>query len=63
MIQEAPQQILGIPEIMALNLLEWINGVGVEESYPELYEELGQMPEQFSIKLRDGAKPFALLVP
>ena len=62
-IEGAPQNLLGAPEIQSLRLMQRINGVNVEEDYPRLFGQLGQLPDQFVIKLKDGALPYSLAVP
>ena len=62
-VKQAPHNLLGIPEIMALGLLERVRGLRVEERHQELYRGLGQLTEKFKIKLKKGAEPFSLYVP
>ena len=37
--------------------------VQVMHEYPRLFTSMGQMEEEYTIKLKDGSKPFALSVP
>ena len=62
-IEEAPQNLLGAPEIKALNLLTRVNALRVEDKFPEVYRGLGQLPESFEIKLKEKAIPYSLPVP
>ena len=62
-VKQAPHNLLGIPEIMALGLLARVRGLRVEERHQELYRGLGQLTEKFKIKLKKGAEPFSLFVP
>jgi hypothetical protein len=63
-VQRAPQNLLGIPELEALQMLRRVNGtILVEKQFPGLYRELGQLPEIFKIKLKEGAEPYAISVP
>ena len=62
-VKQAPHNLLGIPEIMALGLLARVRGLRVEERHQELYRGLGQLTEKFKIKLKKGAEPFSLSVP
>ena len=62
-IEEAPQNLLGAPEIKALNLLMRVNALRVEDKFTEVYGGLGQLPESFEIKLKEKAIPYLLPVP
>lgn len=68
-IPRAPQNLLGVPEIEILELVEIasetsaVNKVLIEDMFPNLYKELGQLPDQFSIKLKETAEPYAISVP
>lgn len=62
----APQNLLGIPDLEAFLLIQRINSaaeVKVEARFSLLYRALGQLPETFEIKLREGEEPFAIPVP
>ena len=62
-VKQAPHNLLGVPEIMALGLLARVRGLRVEERHQKLYKGLGQLTEKFKIKLKEGAEPFSLPVP
>ena len=58
--------LLGRPEIQALNvavLIEPVQGGYVVEQFPELFKGLGKLRDNYKIKLREGATPFALTTP
>ena len=57
------QRLLGQPEIAALGLIQMVKAIRVEEKYPKLHQSLGSLPDEFEIKLKEGATPFALPVP
>lgn len=62
-IKGAPQNLLGIKEIDSLDILQRVNGIEIEDQYPGLYRRLGQLPETFKIRLKEGAEPLSLPVP
>ena len=57
--------LLGQPAITALQILKRVGAVGVqpEEEFPQLFTGLGKLSEEYTIKLKDGATPFALNTP
>ena len=59
--------LLGRPTIEKLELVKRVNEVFmpeiVKQNFPKLFEGLGKLDGQYSIKLKDDAKPFALTVP
>lgn len=62
------QPLLGRPAIEALNLLTRIgaiegSGQGPEHLYPQLFSGLGKLGDEYTIRLREGSKPFALNTP
>ena len=64
-VRGATTNLLGVPEINALRLVQVVNGIReeVERDYPGLYRELGSLPDTFEIKVREGAVPRAIPVP
>ena len=62
-VRGANKSLLGQPEIAALGLIQMVRAIRVEEKYPGLYQSLGSLPDEFEIKLKEGATPFALPVP
>ena len=54
--------MLGQPAITALQILKRVGAVGVqpEEEFPQLFTGLGKLNEEYTIKLKEGATPFAL---
>ena len=62
------QPLLGRPAIEALGLLTCIRAVqdvtlNPEKDFPKLFNGLGKMEGDYTIKLRDKAQPFALSTP
>ena len=59
--------MLGRPTIEKLELVERVNEVftpeTVKQNFPKLFVGLGKLEGQYSIKLKDDAKPFVLTVP
>ena len=67
--------LLGRPAIEALQILKRpallereekeaiIHEIRIREQFPALFRGLGTMPGEYVIRLRDGAKPFALTTP
>ena len=64
-VRGARVNLLGVPEINALQLIQVVNSIQeeVERDYPGLYGELGSLPDTFEIKVREGAIPRAIPVP
>ena len=63
-VEKAPQNLLGIPELEGFKLVARVGGARkIEERFPRLYGPLGLLPDKFSIKLKEGAIPFSLAVP
>lgn len=62
-IEKAPQNLLGIPEIKALGLVYRVRGVKIEDKFQGLYKELGRLPEVFRIRLKSDAVPHSIPVP
>ena len=61
------KSLLGQPAIQALQLLKRIGAVEKgskpEELFPNLFKGLGKLKGEYTIRLRDGAQPFALNTP
>ena len=61
------KSLLGQPAIQALQLLKRIGAVEKgsrsEELFPNLFTGLGKLEEEYTIRLREGAQPFALNTP
>ena len=61
------RSLLGRPAIKSLKLLACIGEVKgerkVEDLFPQLFTWLGKIQQEYTIKLRDGARPFALNTP
>ena len=58
--------LLGLPAIQALQLLAQADNMGeksIPEQYPVLFNGLGTFPNEYEIKLKPDAKPFALFTP
>ena len=64
-VRNLHKNLLGRPAIEALDLVVRVRAV--QESpvvrYPSLFEGLGKLDGEYSIRLEEGAKPFALMVP
>ena len=67
-VDDLHKHLLGRPAIEALNVVTRIRTIeGVSDSptqrFPNLFTGLGKLNEEYSIRLEDGAKPYALTVP
>ncbi len=58
--------LLGLPAVTALNLAVRVDTISMDsdskinESLPKLFKDLGNLGEEYTIKLKPGAKPDAL---
>ena len=59
--------LLGQPAIQSLKLLAHVGEIKgerkVEDLFPQLFTGLGRIEQEYTIKLSEGAKPFALNTP
>ena len=59
--------LLGLPAITGLNLVKQLCETSAEQSikdrFPKVFNGLGTMGEEYTIKLQEGAKPHALYTP
>ena len=60
--------LLGRPAIEALRLVQRVQGVqsvplNPVQQFPSLFHGLGKLKGQYSIKLKEGARPYALTTP
>ena len=58
--------LLGRPAINSLNIIQQIQPVhalNAFSQFPELFTGLGRLKDNYTIKLTDDAKPFALITP
>lgn len=67
-VKRLHKPLLGQPAIQALGLVKRIEEVQVEkqsqiEQHPNLFTGLGKLQGEYTIKLQDGAKPYALTTP
>ena len=67
-VEELRKPLLGRPAIQALELVVQVGAVRDEklspiQQFPSLFRGLGKLEGEYSIKLQEGAKPFALTVP
>ena len=67
-VENLRKQLLGRPAVEALELAVRIEAVEGErrspiDRFPKLFQGLGKLEGEYSIKLQEGAKPFALTVP
>ena len=59
------KNLMGLPAITALNLATRVDGVGdysqsIQEKFPSVFQGLGTFGDPYEIKLKDGAKPWAI---
>ena len=62
------RNLLGLPAIIALSLAARLDSVSnttqaVVSKFPSLFQGLGSFDEKYTIKLKAGAKPFAIFTP
>lgn len=65
-IHNLRNNLLGLPAIKPLQILPMqldTIGHGIPDQFPNLFTGLGNMKGQYTIKLKPGAKPFALYTP
>ncbi len=66
-VKDLHKPLLGRPSIEALGLIARVRGVQLNKSpdqaFPELFKGFGKLQEEYTIKLREGAKPFSLTTP
>ena len=64
-LKGAKTNLLGKPEILEFGLVRQICKIGdqLKDKYPELFRELGELPDIFKIHLKEGSKPLCLHVP
>ena len=66
-IEGLKTNLLGLPAIMALHLVSRIHSLQtkdeITQQFPNVFKGLGNHGEEFEIKLRPDAKPFALPTP
>jgi len=65
-IKDLKSNLLGLPAITALNLaprLDHTHTSLVEDSFPTVFNGLGNLGEPYTIKLKDDAVPYALFTP
>lgn len=59
--------LLGQPAIEALHLVARVGAIQegnrLEKQFPSLFKGLGKLSGEYTIKLKEGAKPFALMTP
>ena len=61
--------LLGLPAITVLKLVSRIDAMSTTEQqgwllqHPSLFKGLGNLGDEYSIKLREGARPYALFTP
>ena len=68
MVEQLKHNLLGLPAIKDLNLLVMINRMSsnyadVINQFPSVFTGLGSLKDEFEIKLKGDAKPFALYTP
>ena len=65
-IKDLKSNLLGLPAITALSLAVRLDAAYttlVEDSFPTVFQGLGNLGEPYTIKLRDNAVPYALFTP
>ena len=66
--KDVHKPLLGQPAIEALGLVQRIRRVSTKklnpvEQFPSLFQGLGKLQGEYSIKLQEGARPYALTTP
>ena len=67
-IQNLKVNLLGFPAITTLKILIWVNAIGAQEQdikkqFPKLFKGLGDLGEEYHIRLKEGAVPYCLYTP
>ena len=65
-IKDLKSDLLGLPAITVLILAARLDAAyttPVEDSFPTVFQDLGDLDELYTIKLRDSAVPYALFTP
>lgn len=67
-VQRLATPLLGFPAILALGLLHPVDSVkeleaDMKKMYPKVFTGLGLLKGEYKIKLKEGAKPYALSLP
>ena len=68
-VRDLHMPLIGRPAIEALGLLVKVDVIDAEakshftQLFPQLFQGLGKLQDQYHIKLKDNAQPFALTVP
>ena len=65
MVHKLANNLLGLPAIIALNVLTQVNTVQsvdhpIAKRFPDLFHGLGTMKDEYEIKLKPDAKPYSL---
>ena len=70
MIQNLKSNLVGLPAIAALGIVERVDAVKSESKEPDIVREfggvfhgLGTLGEEYNIKLKEGAVPYCLYTP
>ena len=68
MVKGLKTNLLGLQAITALQLACRIDVVGTEEPdvvkrFPQVFQGLGTIGEEYQIKLKDNATPYSLYIP
>ena len=65
-IKDLKSNLLGLPAITALNLAVRLDNAYtslIQDSFPSVFEGLGNLGEPYTIKLQDNVTPYALFTP
>lgn len=58
--------LLGLPAIEALGVIKFVDAIEDKQNeymYPQLFCGLGTMPGEYTIRMKEGAVPFAIFTP
>ena len=55
--------LLGCASNMILGVVSMVAGTDCQDQYPELFTGLGEMPDDYSISLKETAEPFSIAYP
>ena len=64
-IHDLHKALIGLPAIEALELVSRVNNITLDipAKFPELFEGLGSLPGEYTIRLSDNARPFTITMP
>ena len=69
-VPEIKTNLLGLPAIIALQLLSRINSTTkdctadhIQQEFPSLFQGLGNLGEEYCVEMREGMRPYAIFTP